>query len=108
MSDAAVMDMMRATVPISRFNRGEASKIFDEVSASGTKVVLKNNHPACILVAPDKYEALMELLSDFILQEEAEKRMKDFAPEDAVSHRDVLNSLGISEADLAGVDVDIE
>ena len=39
--------MMKAMIPITRFNRGEANKIFDEVEASGYKVVVKTiNLPA--------------------------------------------------------------
>ena len=31
--------IMRSIVPITRFNRGEANKIFDEVESSGMKIV---------------------------------------------------------------------
>ena len=42
-----VNDLLKSMVPISRFNKGEARKIFDVVNEEGIKVVLKNNSPAC-------------------------------------------------------------
>jgi PHD/YefM family antitoxin component YafN of YafNO toxin-antitoxin module len=64
-----------AFVPISRFNRGEASKIFDEVQASGCKIVVKNNTPACVMLAPDMYRKIMEMVEDDFLVEVAEARL---------------------------------
>ena len=42
MSEISVMNIMKSIVPITRFNKGEANRIFDEVEASGTKIVMKN------------------------------------------------------------------
>ena len=108
MSDISVIGVMKAIVPISRFNKGEASRIFDEVEVGGTKIVLKNNRPACVLVSPEKYELLMEMLSDYILQEEAENRMTHFNPHETMSQKEMMESLGITEEDLGDVDVEIE
>lgn len=78
MSEMSVMGIMNSIIPISRFNKGEANRIFDEVEASGIKIVMKNNRPACILMSPGRYEALMEMLSDYVMQEEADSRMSHF------------------------------
>ena len=64
MNEMSVMGVMRSIVPLTRFNKGEANRIFDEVESSGTKIVMKNNRPACVLMSPEKYEVLMEILSD--------------------------------------------
>lgn len=108
MSELSVMGVMKAIVPITRFNKGEANRIFDEVEASGTKVVMKNNRPACILMSPAKYESLMEMLSDYILQEEAESRMAHYDSQETVSHEELMAELGISDEDLYDVEVEIE
>ena len=76
MSEMSVMSVMKSIVPITRFNKGEANRIFDEVEATGTKIVMKNNRPACILMSPSQYENLMEMLSDYIMREEAERRIQ--------------------------------
>lgn len=108
MSEMSVMGVMKAIVPITRFNKGEANRIFEEVEASGTKIVMKNNKPACVLMSPGKYESLMEMLSDYILQEEAEARMERFDPSETMSRQEVMESLGITDADLDDVEVEIE
>ena len=52
MNEMSAVGIMKSIVPITRFNKGEANKIFDEVQASGTKIVVKNNKPACCCLLP--------------------------------------------------------
>lgn len=102
-------NFMNSIVPISRFNRGEASKIFDEVNETGVKIVLKNNVPACVLVDPQRYEEMIEMLEDYALFVEAEKRMKNAESKGFIPQDKVLSDLGISLADLDDdVEVEIE
>ena len=108
MDTMSIVGMMNAMVPITRFNKGEASKIFDEVESSGIKIVVINNKPACVLLSPAQYENLMEMLSDAILLAEAEKRMATNDDSENISHEDLLAELGITEDELADVDVEIE
>ena len=108
MNQLSVMGMMKTIVPITRFNKGEANKIFDEVETSGTKIVLKNNKPACVLLSPAQYESLMEMLSDFLLYSEAEKRTASNKDEENISHEAMMKELGISQESLDAVDVEIE
>lgn len=108
MNQMSVVDMMNAMVPITRFNKGEAAKIFDEVETSGTKIVVKNNRPACVLISPSQYESLMEILSDYTLLAEAQKRLADNDDSENISHEEMLKELGITDTDLNDVEVDIE
>ena len=108
MSQMSIMEMMEAMVPITRFNKGEASRIFDEVESSGIKIVMKNNKPACILMSPEQYESLMEMLSDYILLEEAKKRTENMDETQLISQEEMLHDLGISQEELDDVQVDIE
>lgn len=48
-------------IPITRFNHGEASRIFEEVKQSGVKVVVKNNKAICVLISPEQYSEILEL-----------------------------------------------
>jgi antitoxin StbD len=104
----SIKDIMDSIVPITRFNRGEAGKIFDEVDESGFKVVLKNNTPACVLVQPEFYEAMVEALEDYALYFEAEKRMKDAEQRGFISADEVFADLGISKSDLDDIEVEID
>jgi PHD/YefM family antitoxin component YafN of YafNO toxin-antitoxin module len=94
-------------VSISRFNRGEATKIFKEVDKIGVKYVLKNNEPISVLMSPSRYEEMMEALEDYVLYFEAEKRVAA-AKGKYVTSDEVLVELGISDSDLDDIEVEIE
>ena len=98
MNGMSVDNIMNSIIPITRFNRGEASKIFDEVSESGVKIVFKNNVPACVLIDPKQYDEMINALEDYALLLEAQNR--ESKPQTAVSETDVLSELGITEEEL--------
>ena len=100
--------LMESIVPISRFNKGEAGKIFEEVAQSGTKIVVKNNKPTCILIDPKKYTEMMDMIEDLLLLAEAEERMKSSGSSEFTSHKDVMKELEIDQVELDDVDVEIE
>lgn len=104
----SISGVMNSLVPISRFNKGEANKIFEEVKETGFKIVLKNNSPACVLLTPEAYEQMLETIEEYRLLIEAEKRMENAGAEDYVLHDQVLNELGINKGDIDNVDVEIE
>ena len=108
MNNMSVVGMMNSMVPITRFNKGEATKIFEEVELAGTKIVVKNNKPACVLISPSQYESLMEMLSDYMLYTEAENRMANNNSDENISHEDLMKELDITQDDLDAVDVEIE
>ena len=101
-------NIMNDLVPITRFNKGEAGKIFDEVNKKGTCIVVKNNKPACVLISPERYEFLIEQISDKLLFEEEERRMSNWNASSDITHEELMKEMGITEADLNDVDVDIE
>ncbi|MCH5187716.1 MAG: type II toxin-antitoxin system Phd/YefM family antitoxin [Oscillospiraceae bacterium] len=95
------------TVPISMFNRGLAGKIFDEVKASGVKVVMKNNTAECVLLSPEEYTRIMEELENAALFREAEERMSALDRGKLISMEDIDREFGFTEediSDLQGVD----
>ena len=51
--------MLNSFVPISRFNKGEAGKIIEEVKRDGIKVVVKNNAPECVMITVEDYDRLV-------------------------------------------------
>lgn len=108
MQQMSVTGMLKTMIPISRFNKGEANKIFDEVERTGTKIVVKNNKPACVLVSPVQYESLMEMLSDFILREEAETRMEQQDDSENRTHEQMIQEFGITQSELDALDVELE
>jgi PHD/YefM family antitoxin component YafN of YafNO toxin-antitoxin module len=101
-------NLLDALVPISRFNKGEANKIFDEVRSSGFKVVVKNNAPACVLLTPERYQEIMEMLDDRYLLAVAEERLKN---DNGVTYsfEEILADNGLTQEDIDAMeDVEIE
>ena len=54
-------------IPISQFNKGQASKIFDRLRSEPELIVLKNNQPSAVILAPDEYIRLTEIEEDYNL-----------------------------------------
>ena len=101
-------NIVDSVVPITRFNRGEANKIFDEVRESGCKIVVKNNTPTCVLLTPEKFREMVDMIEDQCLLAVAENRLK-YKRESANSFETVLEKDGLSLADIDAMkDVEIE
>ena len=97
---------INSIVPISRFNKGEAKKIFDEVNKSGYKIVVKNNKPICVLINPETYQEMVELIENYKLYVEADKRMKNTTDSDFISSHDVLSDLSITKDELNNTEME--
>ncbi len=97
---AYTADILDSLVPITQFNRGQASKIFDRLHGESRLIVLKNNQPAAIILSPAEFQRLSEIEEDYTLLLEATRRLKEDSSS-TYSREDVMSELGISEADLA-------
>ena len=105
----SVISAIKHTVPISYFNRGLAGKIFEEVKATGAKVVMKNNTAECVLLSPEEYVRLMDEVNDARLLSLASERLANYDPSKLIPEEKVWEELGITEEELSYVsEVDIE
>ena len=95
-----VISAIRDTVPIGQFNRGLAGKVFDEVRRTGPKVGMKNNMPACVLLSPEEYAAMVDEINDARLLSVASARMEAFDPARLVSEEEMDRRLRITEQEL--------
>ena len=66
-----------ALIPMTRFNRGEADKIFEEVEQNGIEIVLKNNTPVSVILPVQEYKKLMNELEDMMLCDETRRRLEE-------------------------------
>ncbi len=57
-------------------------------------IILKNNAPKAILLSIDAYEAMEEELDDLRLASLAFARQKSFTPEEALSHKEMMEKFG--------------
>ena len=95
-------------VPITRFNKGEANKIFDEVSRDGFRYVVKNNQVKCILISPEAYDKLIDELEDYYDAKRAEERLAQRSG-NTLSMKEMAKKYSINGEDLEGIpDVTIE
>ncbi len=83
-----VRDAIDSTVSISLLNKGYAGQIFDEVRSSGTKVVMKNNSPECVLVSPDSYRAMLDEINELRAACAGLLRLQDVNPKDLLTDED--------------------
>lgn len=96
-------DLTKAVVPVSRFNKGEANKIFQELKQDGVKAVFKNNQIQAMLISPQVYDQLMEMLADQLLIEEVRKRVREDNGQ-RYSFEEIMNEAGITKEALEAVD----
>lgn len=106
MNAITTINILNSIIPVSRFNKGEASKIFNEVKNDGIRIVVKNNVPECVLISPIEYQEMVEKYEDALLYIEACTRLSEEA--EYFSHKEVLKSLDISEEDLKDIEVELE
>ena len=97
---AYTADILDSLVPITQFNRGQASKIFDRLHSESRLIVLKNNQPAAIILSPSEFQRLSEIEEDYTLLLEATRRLKEDSSSTS-SREEVMSKLDISETDLA-------
>ena len=97
---AYTADILDSLVPITQFNRGQASKIFDRLHSENRLIVLKNNQPAAIILSPSEFQRLSEIEENYTLLLEATRRLKEDSSS-TTSREEVMSELNISEADLA-------
>lgn len=91
-------DTLNCLVPITQFNKGQASRIFDRLHNEKQLIVLKNNVPSAVILSPDEYIRLSEIAEDYALMLEAQKRLAN--AENALSFDDVMNECGVSQEDI--------
>lgn len=107
-SMAYAASILNSLVPITQFNRGQASRIFDRLHTESQLVVLKNNQPAAVILSPEEYARLSEIEEDYFLLIEATKRLANNNAPTAPLDK-VMKELGIANDELAGTeDVEIE
>lgn len=93
-------ELLKSLVPITQFNRGQASRIFDRLHTEPQLIVLKNNQPSAVILSPMEYERLAEIEEEYNLLMEANRRLAQSADKPTYSFSEVLSEFDISEQDL--------
>ncbi len=95
--------LMNSLVPITLFNRGQASRIFERLHTESQLVVLKNNQPEAVILSPEEYYRLTEIEENYTLLLEATERL---AKADAATYEmdDVMKQLGIQQNEVDNIE----
>ena len=56
-------DIIKDTISASQFTGDNAERIFADVRSSGPKLVMMDDVPVCVLMAPDEYIRLVDELT---------------------------------------------
>ena len=99
-----IKEISNRTISISDFNKGLAGRIFEDVKSSGTKVVLKNNNPECVLISPAEYSKMLEEKEDLIDQLMAIERLKNIDTEKIISQQQFEEKYNINFEDIEAID----
>lgn len=102
-------DTLSQLVPITQFNRGQATKIFDRAKAEGQIVVLKNNAPEAVILSMKEFTRMSEIIEDYNLLMLAQQRLANDNIKNAIPMEAVMAELGITKSDIdAAEDLEIE
>ena len=96
-------NIINSMVPISQFNRGQASRIFDRLHTENQLVVLKNNQPAAVILSPEEFYRLSEVEEDYNMLIKALVRLER-SDSKTYSIEDVMKELGINTKDIDNAD----
>ena len=95
------------TISISELNKGKAGQIINDVKLHGAKIVVKNNHPECVLLSIKEYNKLMDDLEDLRLTVIAAERLLSHKPGDKTyTLEEVEKIFGITQKDLDNAEDD--
>ncbi len=101
---ATVMDVTKSLIPISQFNKGQASRIFDRLHTENQLIVLKNNQPTAFILSPKEYDRLSEIEEDYYLLAEAYERLAAYADKAGIPIEKVMERHGITQEELDAMD----
>ncbi len=101
---SSILGAITNTVSITKFNRGLAGKVFEEVKKTGAKVVMKNNTAECVLLSPEEYVELINEINDARLLLIANERLQKQDSAAILSQDEVYKRLNINKEDLDNYD----
>ncbi len=87
----SLLDRSDQALSVTDFTRSSKSIIDGLVAGERNKyVMMRNNRPAAVLMNVQHYEALLAEIEDLKIQFVARDRLKNFDPNKAISHEEML------------------
>lgn len=89
------------TIPIAMLGEG-AGKIFDDLIEARVKIVVEGDRPLGVVLSPEEYEHLVDLIEDMRLEEIASLRLSKPSGK-LISHEEILAEFGLTREDIARI-----
>ena len=103
-----LVDTTSRLVPISLFNKGQSSKIFERVKTERELIVLKNNEPAAVILSLEEYRSLKQAEEDLCLLQIAHQRMQGDWESRTIPAAEVWAQFGLDDAEVEDVEIEFE
>jgi len=72
-------------IPITQFDKGQVTKIFDRVKTEGELIVMKDDVPIAVIVSVGEYQRLCEIEESYRLLILADSKFRDFLATEPVN-----------------------
>lgn len=92
-------DTLNCLIPITQFNKGQASRIFDRLHTEKQLIVLKNNAPSAVILSPEEFIRLSEIAEEYYLLTEAQARLQNTNGK-TFTFSEVMQECGITEEEI--------
>ncbi len=100
-----ILALTERLVSISDFSQGKAGKIFSDVAENDKEyIVLKNNQPSAVILAPEEYTRLAKIEENYLLLLETTKRLAVNEHKAAIPEVELMEHFGIADSDLKEVE----
>lgn len=99
--------VLEGLVPISQFNKGQASKIFDRLKDVKQLIVLKNNEPAAVVLSVDEYKRLSDAEVDLLMYQEAMQRLEAADGKPVYTLEESMAEFDITQEDLEAIETPV-
>lgn len=101
------LQISQSLIPVTQFNKGQATKVFAKLKDMPSLIVLKNNIPTAFILSPKEYNRLSEIEENYYLLQEAFSRLSK--NQKTLSEKEVMEELNITQNQIdAAEDVEIE
>ena len=95
--------LLNRFVPITNFNRGQSSRIFERLQSENQLIVLKNNQATAVILSPSEFTRLSEIEENYNLLLETIKRLENSSNK-TIGMDELLKELGINKKDINSID----
>ncbi len=92
----SLLERSDQALSVTDFTRS-AKSIIDKLEAGERNkyVMMRNNHPAAVLMNVQHYEALLAEIEDLKIQFVARERLKSFDPNQTISHDEMIEHFDV-------------